>query len=272
MRALRLLFAVLALVLAFPAPSAAHPVPAAAPAPLSYTVQAGDTLGGIARRFGTTVDALARANGITDPNRIVAGRTLTIPARHAAAVAAPAVRTYTVRAGDTLGAIAGRHGTTVARLVQVNGLRDPNLIREGMVLRIEAAGPGYVCPVQGPSRYDDDFGAPRGSGRSHQGIDLVAPRGTPVVANEAGILERSSNARGGLAYYLTTESGDVFYGAHLDSYVARDGRVKLGQAIGTVGDSGNAVGGVTHLHFERMPGGDEPVNPYGYLTKVCVRD
>ena len=240
----------------------------------TYTVRPGDTLSVIAARFGVTVGALAGANGISDPNRVIAGRALNIPGGGGQPAPPPAPaggRTYRVRSGETLGGIARRHGTTVARIAQMNGIRDVNRVREGMVLRIDAAGPGWVCPVQGPSRFEADFGAPRGGGRTHQGVDLAAPRGTAVVANVDGVLRLSVNPRGGLSYYLSAADGDVFYGAHLDSYVAQAGRVRLGQAIGTVGDSGNAKGGVTHLHFERKPKGGAPLDPYPYLTPVCVR-
>jgi LysM repeat protein len=103
----------------------------------THTVRAGETLAGIAAGHGTTTAALARANGITDPNRIVVGRTLTIPG--AAAPTAPAGTTYKVRRGDTLGSIASRVGTTIAALVERNGLRNANLIRVGQVLSLPGA-------------------------------------------------------------------------------------------------------------------------------------
>lgn len=130
------------------------------------------------------------------------------------------------------------------------------------------AGAGWVCPVQGPHAFSNDYGARRGGGRSHQGNDLLAPRGTPVVANVAGTVSRHPNRLGGLAYYLKGDDGVTYYGAHLDSFGAQ-GRVSAGTVIGTVGNTGDAVGGPPHLHFEMNPGGRGPINPYPTLVKYC---
>ena len=96
----------------------------------TYTVRPGDTLWAIARRFGTTVEALVQANDIPDPNLIYPGQVLTIPGRGDMQAA------YTVRPGDTLWAIARRFGTTVQELVSLNGIADPGLIYPGQVLRL----------------------------------------------------------------------------------------------------------------------------------------
>ena len=96
----------------------------------TYTVRPGDTLWAIARRFGTTIEALVQANDIPDPNLIYPGQVLTIPGR------GEMQATYTVRPGNTLWAIARRFGTTVQELVSLNGIADPNLIYPGQVLRL----------------------------------------------------------------------------------------------------------------------------------------
>ncbi len=119
----------------------------AAPASVgSYTIRPGDTLGAIARQHGTTISALAAANGITDVNRIIAGRTLQLPgAGGAPAVppppaAAPAPagggQTYVIAAGDTLSGIARRFAVTVRALADANGITDVNRIRAGVRLTI----------------------------------------------------------------------------------------------------------------------------------------
>ena len=131
---------------------------------------------------------------------------------------------------------------------------------------IAAKGP-WMCPVQGTHSFSNDYGAPRGGGASHKGNDILSPRGTPVVANVAGSVDQHPNRLGGLAYYLKGEDGKTYYGAHLDSFGA-SGRVSMGTVIGYVGNTGDASGGPTHLHFEIMEGGIS-VNPYATLVKYC---
>ena len=93
-------------------------------------MQAGDTLSGIAARFGTTVAELVSLNNISDPNLIYVGQVLKIPS------SGNSSRTYTVQAGDTLSYIAAKFGTTVANLVTLNNISDPNLIYVGQVLYV----------------------------------------------------------------------------------------------------------------------------------------
>lgn len=108
----------------------------AAPAPTNgaeYTVVGGDTLSGIAQRYGTNYQTLQALNGLPDPNKIYPGQVLKVPG---AGAAAPAARTYTVVSGDTLGAIAGEFGTSWQQLQKINGLPDANKIYSGQVLKI----------------------------------------------------------------------------------------------------------------------------------------
>lgn len=118
----------------------------------TITVQAGDTLSKLARANGTTVDALVKANGISNPNLIFVGQQLqtegsanaAAPAQPAAtqpAASAPAASangTYTVKAGDTLNRIAAANGTSVAALAAANGIQNINLIAVGQVLKLSA--------------------------------------------------------------------------------------------------------------------------------------
>ena len=130
------------------------------------------------------------------------------------------------------------------------------------------ASGGWVCPVQGPHAFSDDWGASRGGGYSHQGNDILAARGTPVVANVDGYVTQRTGNVSGLAYYLEGDDGTEYFGAHLDSFGA-SGRVSAGTQIGTVGNTGDAAGGPPHLHFEMHPGGGAPINPYPTLSRYC---
>ncbi len=126
----------------------------------------------------------------------------------------------------------------------------------------------WICPVQGPRAFSNDYGASRGGGSSHQGNDILAPKGTPVVANVGGVVTQRSGAVSGLAYFLAGDDGNRYFGAHLDSFGA-SGRVSAGTVIGKVGSTGDASGGPPHLHFEMHPGGSGYTNPFSTLTKYC---
>jgi len=99
----------------------------------AYAVEPGDTLSELARRFGVSVDDLARANNLTDRNRVIAGRSLEIPG------SAPA-RAHTVARGETLSGIATRYGVDIAGLAAANGIVRVDLVREGARLVVPAAG------------------------------------------------------------------------------------------------------------------------------------
>lgn len=246
----------------------------------TYTLRHGDTLARVAKRTGVAVDALAQANGIANPHKVREGQTLTIPAVGEPAPATPAPlpplpspvvvlgggRTHTVEVGQTLGAIAKVYETSVADLVKANGVKNPNVIREGAVLQVPGAE--WICPVQGRHQFTNSWGQPRGGGRRHEGIDLFAARGTPVVASVGGTMTHASGVRAGLAYYLRGDDGVTYFGAHLDT-LAPPGRVEGGAPVGTVGSTGNAKGTTPHLHFEIKPGGGEPVNPFPTLEQWC---
>lgn len=117
-----------------PAPKPKPAAPAPKPKPATYTVKAGDTLSGIAAKYGTSWQELQRINGLANANLIFPGQVLTLPG---GSKPAPQKRTYTVRAGDTLSGIAARYGTSWQALAQKNGISNPNLIFPGQVIRID---------------------------------------------------------------------------------------------------------------------------------------
>ena len=110
------------------------PQPVPQPTETTYTVVAGDTLSGIASRYGTTYQELARINNIDNPNLIYAGQVIKIPTSGTNSTSN--VITYTVKKGDTLSGIASRYGTTYQKIAQDNGIANPNLIYAGQVLKI----------------------------------------------------------------------------------------------------------------------------------------
>jgi murein DD-endopeptidase MepM/ murein hydrolase activator NlpD len=130
-------------------------------------------------------------------------------------------------------------------------------------------GGSWICPVQGPRAFSDDYGDARAGGRRHAGNDILSPRGTPVVAPVAGRASRHDNRLGGISFYLYGSDGTTYYGAHLDSYSGASGTVAAGTVLGYVGNSGDASGGPTHLHFEIHPGGGRDINPYPTLRRYC---
>ena len=142
------------------------------------------------------------------------------------------------------------------------------------------AAKALIIPVEGvdPSRVRDSYTASRG-GRTHDAVDIMAARGTPVIATDAGVILRlRQNDAGGITIYqLDPDERFVYYYAHLDRY--QDGlvegmKIKQGDVLGFVGTTGNAPKNTPHLHFQVMIyrgrgqyWGGEPINPHPYLNR-----
>jgi hypothetical protein len=143
-----------------------------------------------------------------------------------------------------------------------------------------------IFPVVGKVQYIDDFGVPRAGGR-HQGNDLMAVKKSPVVAAEPGKVKYWTTSRpAGCMLYLYGDSGTTYYYIHLNNdltsrndnrgrcvkgvaySVPNNAKVQAGQQIAYVGDSGDADGGTSHLHFELHPNGGRAVSPYSWLQKA----
>ena len=118
-------------------------------------------------------------------------------------------------------------------------------------------------------RFADTWGAARSQGRSHEGVDIFAPRDTPIRATTEGtVLNVGPNGLGGRTVMILGPGGARHYYAHLNRYpdFQRGAWVKAGDVVGYVGDSGNAKGTPTHLHYGIYQSGGA-VNPYPLLKK-----
>ena len=128
----------------------------------------------------------------------------------------------------------------------------------------------YLFPVAGGTTFSNDWMFGRPGGRLHQGIDLFAARGTPLVAVADGSVFRVGyNGLGGWRLWVRDTGGNTFYYAHLDAYspaAVEGASVARGTVLGYVGDSGDARGTSPHVHFEIHPAGGGPVPPYPIVT------
>lgn len=123
-------------------------------------------------------------------------------------------------------------------------------------------------PVPGQG-LTDTWGAARSQGRTHEGIDIFAARGTPIQSTTPGIVSKvGNNNLGGRVVVVVGPGGAGHYYAHLEDYadIAPNDWVEAGDVIGYVGDSGNAKGTPPHLHYGIYINGSA-VNPYPLMQK-----
>ncbi|HZF67793.1 MAG TPA: M23 family metallopeptidase, partial [Gemmatirosa sp.] len=148
----------------------------------------------------------------------------------------------------------------------------PELLRAVAWTATAEAGPSLATfPVQGRSArsVQSFWGADRdGGARAHQGIDIFAPRGTPALAATDGVVRHvGENRLGGRVVFLYDPAGgQSLYYAHLDAQAVTGGqRVRAGDTLGFVGNTGNARTTSPHLHFGIYRGGEGAVNPFPYV-------
>lgn len=173
------------------APAApAPPAPPPAANPPVHIVRSGEHLTGIARRYGSTISAIARANGIANPSYLQVGQRLTIPTLTTASVptvavaaaapaAAPVSRSHTVASGENLSVIAERYGTTIAAIAAANAISKPSLIHPGQRLTIPGSGTVAGRPSAGAPAGMQALMAARGNIRAII-VEEATAHGVPV--------------------------------------------------------------------------------------------
>ncbi len=155
-----------------------------------------------------------------------------------------------------------RSGTCLLRL-------QPELLSNVYYSLTVSVGPALLNPVSGAENRDigSIYGDPRdGGARSHEGVDIFAPRGTPVIAPSEGRITRTGNTeRGGKVIWMRdNQRRQAYYFAHLDSQIVRSGEyVETGDTIGLVGNTGNARTTPPHLHFGIYQRGSK--DPYQFI-------
>jgi peptidoglycan LD-endopeptidase LytH len=163
---------------------------------------------------------------------------------------------------------AQRSGTYLLRI-------QPELLRGGHLRVTSTPAPSLRFPVSGggAASIQSDYGDVRDGGRrSHEGVDIFAPRGTPVVASSDGIVTKvGENRLGGRVVWVWNPSRGVrLYYAHLHEQLVRTGSiVRAGDALGTVGNTGNAKATAPHLHFGIYARGEGALDPDPFIRPVA---
>ncbi|MFD2033448.1 peptidoglycan DD-metalloendopeptidase family protein [Belliella marina] len=169
-----------------------------------------------------------------------------------------------------------KEGTSLTYQVSnsgVNGVRiQPELFHGGIIQIAVTYNASLTFPIEGKNHQSigSFFGVARdGGARKHEGIDVFAPKGTPVVAVAEGRISRvGSNRLGGKTVSLSS-GGYSYYFAHLDSQLVSIGqKIKPGDTLGLVGNTGNAVTTPPHLHFGIYKPGRGAVDPFPFLAKA----
>lgn len=228
-----------------------------------YVVREGDTLGKIAKLFDVSVNTIVWANDIPRGASLSVGQTLTI-------LPVTGVK-YTVKKGDTLASIAKRYGADAGEIASFNGIDNAALsIGDEIIIpdgEVAVSVPSTVKPTvparnvgpAGSSEQNGYYLRPLVGGRKTQGIhgyngvDLGAPKGTPIVAAAEGdvIVAKQGGWNGGYGSYVVIQHGNgsqTLY-SHASSVIVYSGEhVVRGQVIAYVGATGKATG--AHLHFE----------------------
>ncbi len=153
--------------------------------------------------------------------------------------------------------------------------RQPFMERPRTLWELSRMPPPATLPVPvqsvAPRQVADTFGAPRGADRRHEGVDIFAPRGTPVTSTTRGVVVAiNDRGLGGRQVWVLGPAGERHYYAHLDDWapgLAEGDVVEAGAALGTVGNSGNARATPPHLHYG-VYGSDGALDPLPRMRAV----
>jgi len=271
----------------------------------SHLVADGDTWSGIAQGAQVSMRSLFETNDASVDHVLHPGDVVCLPAgaTPSSSCSPSNAPTYAVESGDTWWEIANRAGVTMSTLLSTNATSEERVIHPGDTVCLppgsvsstppsgaraasgesssssEAGSSSWssgldALPMAGPCWFSDDWGDPRGSGRTHQGTDLFAAPQSYVYAVVDGTLIRRAwdqpGQRSGNAWWLLSAdgSGTYYYYGHLADFAPElsvGSRVEAGEIIGFMGNTGNSA--FPHLHFEIRPNGGGAVNPYPVLRR-----
>lgn len=300
-----------ATTLAVPMTAAAAPIgqttsTCAASGLAGHLVADGDTWSGIAQGAKVSMRSLFETNDASVDHVLHPGDVVCLPpgATPSSSCSPSNAPTYAVESGDTWWEIANRAGVTMSTLLSTNATSEERVIHPGDTVCLppgtsvspsaasaassvasSGAASGTASsswssgldalPMAGPCWFSDDWGDPRGSGRTHKGTDLFAAPGSYVYAVVDGTLTRRAwdqpGQRSGNAWWLLSAdgSGTYYYYGHLADFAPElsvGSRVEAGEIIGFMGNTGNSA--FPHLHFEMHPNGGGAVNPFPLLAQL----
>jgi murein DD-endopeptidase MepM/ murein hydrolase activator NlpD len=230
------------------------------PRPRIHEVARGDTVYAISRKYGVAMSQLVHINGLKPPYKIILGKTLRLPGT--VEVDRPSVVRKSIRVG--VNSPQGRKTVKSGKVSKQEKIKR----RRVQPQKLPPTRGSFIWPIQG--RVISRFGA-KGKGLHNDGINLAAPRGTPVQATQAGVVAYAGNELRGFGnlVLIRHKKGIMSAYAHNDTLVVKSGEtVRRGQIIAKVGSTGSVD--KPQLHFEIRSGRDA-VNPTRFLGQMSAQ-